>query len=116
MSLLNIQSLISVIPVKDFAAAMAFYQKWLGQPDEVPMEGMAEWQIAPQAWLQLDSSIPETAGSSAIILGVADIHQSREALLEAGIEAGPVQDYDFILVSDFHDPDGNRISLVQTTA
>ena len=35
-------SLISVIKVSDYAAALAWYGAWLGEPDEVPMDGMAE--------------------------------------------------------------------------
>mgnify|MGYP000943142859 CR=1 FL=1 len=42
-------SLISVIKVSDYAAALAWYGAWLGEPDEVPMDGMAEWRIADNA-------------------------------------------------------------------
>jgi hypothetical protein len=37
----------------------------------------------------------------------------RTALLEAGIAVGEIQDWEVVLSCDLHDPDGNKISLVQ---
>ena len=82
-------SLISVIKVSDYAAALAWYVAWLGEPDEVPMEGMAEWRIADNTWLQLDASEG------------------------AAHPAGDIVDWEVVLCCDLHDPDGNRISLAQ---
>ena len=105
-------SLISVIKVSDYAAALAWYGAWLGEPDEVPMEGMAEWRIADNAWLQLDATA-ETVKPSAAIIGVDDLAACRTALLEAGIAVGEIQDWEVVLSCDLHDPDGNKISLAQ---
>ena len=116
MSLFKTTSLISVIHTSDYERALAWYQRWLGQPDEVPMEGMAEWQVMPSAWLQLDSSAPEKAGQSAFIIGVDDIHATRTALQGAGLAMDEVMDYGFVKTCDTRDPDGNRVSLVQVCA
>ncbi len=116
MSLFKTTSLISVIHTSDYERALAWYQRWLGQPDEVPMEGMAEWQLMPSAWVQLDSSAPDKAGQSAVALGVDDVARCREAWLAAGVVAGEIADYGFVQVCDAHDPDGNRVSLVQVCA
>ena len=103
-------SLISVIKISDYAAALAWYGAWLGEPDEVPMDGMAEWRIADNAWLQLDATA-ETVKPSAAIIGVDDLAACRTALLEAGIAVGEIQDWEVVLSCDLHDPDGNKISL-----
>ena len=105
-------SLISVIKVSDYAAALAWYGAWLGEPDEVPMDGMAEWRIADNAWLQLDAT-GETVTPSAAIIGVDDLAVYRTALLETGIAVGEIQDWEVVLSCDLHDPDGNKISLAQ---
>jgi len=105
-------SLISVIKVSDYAAALAWYGAWLGEPDEVPMEGMAEWRIADNTWLQLDAS-EGAAHPAAVVIGVNDVAACRAALLTAGIAAGDIVDWEVVLCCDLHDPDGNRISLAQ---
>ena len=53
MKLFATDNLVSVIGVDDYKTALVWYQVWLGEPDAVPMEGTAEWQIADNAWLQL---------------------------------------------------------------
>ena len=105
-------SLISVIKVSDYAAALAWYVAWLGEPDEVPMEGMAEWRFADNAWLQLNVTA-ETVKPSAAIIGVDDLVACRTALLETGIAVGEIQDWEVVLSCDLHDPDGNKILLAQ---
>lgn len=116
MSLFKTTSLISVVHVSDFERALAWYHRWLGQPDEVPMEGMAEWQVMPNAWLQLDSSAPEKAGQSAFVVVVDDIHAARTTLQGAGLVMDEVADYDCAKTCDTCDPDGNRVSFVQVVA
>ncbi len=116
MSLFKTTSLISVVHISDYERALAWYQRWLGQPDEVPMDGMAEWQLMPAAWLQLDNSAPEKAGQSAVAIGVDDVAHCRDALQAAGVETGEIVDYGFVQVCDTHDPDGNRVSFVQVCA
>ena len=113
MRLFKTSSLVSPMAVTDYEAALKWYASWLGTPDEVPMDGMAEWLIAPNAWLQLDSHQPENAGQGAAIIGVEDIAAARAALQQAGIAAGDIADYGVVQVCDVRDPDGNRLSLVQ---
>lgn len=113
MRLFKTSSLISVIPAADFAASRQWYERFLGEPDETPMDGMAEWLIADSAWLQLDSS---ASGQTAVIIGVEDVAACREALLQAGIAAADIADYGFVQVCDTQDPHGNRVSFVQVIA
>lgn len=115
MKLFQTTNLVSVVKVSDYQAALAWYGAWLGEPDEVPMEGMTEWQIADKAWLQLDSGEAKPCKAS-VVIGVEDLASCREALIQAGIEADAIQDWEIALSCDFCDPDGNTISLVQCLA
>jgi len=66
--LFQTSSLVSVLNVSDYTVALTWYSAWLGEPDETPMDGMAEWRIADNAWLQLDAT-GETVTPSAGLLG-----------------------------------------------
>lgn len=77
------------------------------------MDGMAEWRIAGDAWLQLDGS---ASGQAAVIIGVDDVAACRQALLQAGVQAAEIADYGFVQVCDTQDPHGNRVSFVQVMA
>ena len=105
-------SLVSVLNVSDLTEALTWYGAWLGEPDETPMDGMAKWRIADNAWLQLNVTA-ETVKPSAAIIGVDDLVACRTALLETGIAVGEIQDWEVVLSCDLHDPDGNKISLAQ---
>ena len=105
-------SLVSVLNVSDLTEALTWYGTWLGEPDETLMDGMAEWRIADNAWLQLDAS-EGAAHPAAVVIGVNDVAACRAALLTAGIAAGDIVDWEVVLCCDLHDPDGNRISLAQ---
>ncbi|MDO1508856.1 MULTISPECIES: VOC family protein [unclassified Neisseria] len=111
MKLFKTNDLISVINVADYETALAWYQTWLGEPDEVPMESTAEWRIADHAWLQLTGA--EAGGKAAVVIGVDDVAACREALIRAGIEAGEIVDWEVVLACDVADPEGNGISFVQ---
>lgn len=113
MPLFKMNSLACVIPASDFAASLKWYESIFGPPDETPMDGMAEWEVSPGAWLQLDGSGESGAGPAAVVIGVEDVAAARAALQQAGITAGEIADYDFVRVCDVHDPDGNRLSFVQ---
>lgn len=110
--LFQTNSLVSVPNVSDYTVALTWYSAWLGEPDETTMDGMAEWRIADNVWLQLDATA-EIVKPSAAIIGVDDLAACCTALLEAGIAVGEIQDWEVVLSCDLHDPDGNKISLAQ---
>ena len=44
----------AVVATRDYVAARSWYSRVIGRdPDLEPMAGVAEWQIAATAWLQL---------------------------------------------------------------
>lgn len=114
MKLFKTNNLVSVINVSDYEASLAWYQTWLGEPDEMPMEGMAEWRIADNAWLQLTSG--SATGQTEVVIGVDDVAACREALIRAGIDEGKIVDWEVLLACDISDSYGNKIPLVQLTA
>jgi len=85
-------------------------------PDLEPMAGVAEWQIAATAWLQLIED-PDRAGKSALRIGVDDLEAQIAELADAGITVSePVVIADLVKVVDVADPDGNEVSFVQDIA
>ena len=105
---------VAVMIVRDLDAVLPWYRSLLGDPDLTPMDGVAEWKIAENAWVQV-SAETERAGGSNVILQVDDVDVARREVVEKGITAGDVADYGFVRVLDLADPDGNRVSLVQDT-
>ena len=102
----------AVLPVADHAAAVAWYKQWIGRdPDLQPMEGVAEWQLADNAWIQVAHD-PEAAGKTSVVIGVEDIDSHVASLASEGVTCGEIQDYDFIKLSDVVDPEGNKINFV----
>ena len=103
----------AVVATNDFGAARAWYTRVLGrEPDLEPVDGVAEWQIAATAWLQLIEDA-ERAGRSAVRIGVDDLDAALADLAEAGVAAGaPVVIADLVTVVDVTDADGNEVSFV----
>ena len=113
MSESNLQNVVGVLPVVDHAAAVAWYQKWIGRaPDIEPMEGIAEWRIADNAWIQV-STDPEPAGKTTVVVGVQDLDTQRSTCAAAGVTVGEVNDYGFIKTAEAVDPAGNKILFIQ---
>ena len=114
---MSIQALInvtSVVPVKDFEASFNWYQTFFGrEPGIVPMEGIAEWQLAENAWVQV-SNDPDRAGSTSVVICVKDVEAQRAALSNLNLAVGEIVEYpDIIKMVEIVDPDGNKISFVQ---
>ena len=110
----NINSVISVIPVKNFETALAWYKRLFGRdPDVVPMEGIAEWQLVENAWIQVGTD-PDRAGTTTVVIGVSDIEEQRKSCLDANLLVSEIEEYpEIIKMAEVTDPEGNKISFVQ---
>ncbi|WP_211588889.1 VOC family protein [Allorhizocola rhizosphaerae] len=105
--------MVGVLPVTDHETAVKWYQKWIGRgPDVEPMEGVAEWELAKNAWIQV-SVDPDSAGRTTVVVGVEDIEAQRSACAAAGVDMGAVNDYGFVKTAEAVDPAGNKIMFVQ---
>lgn len=106
-------SVVAVLPVTDHAEAVAWYQRWIGRaPDVEPMDGVAEWQLAENAWIQVALD-PDAAGGTTVVVGVADVEAQRAACADAGVAVGDVSDYGFVKIAEAVDPAGNKVTFVQ---
>ena len=114
MSTQNINSVISVIPVKHFDDALDWYKRLFGRdPDIVPMEGIAEWQLVENAWIQVGTD-PDRAGTTTVVVGVHDVEAQRKTCLDANLSIGEVEEYpEIIKMAEIIDLEGNKISFVQ---
>jgi hypothetical protein len=109
----NLTSVVGVLPVADYAQAVKWYQNWIGRaPDVEPMEGIAEWQLAENAWIQVAAD-PESAGRATVVVGVKDIDAQRSACAAVDVAVGDVSDYGFIKTAEAVDPAGNKVLFVQ---
>ncbi len=113
----NFTSVVSVLHVNDFAEAVEWYAKWLGrEPDVTPDEGIAEWKLVENAWIQVsvapDSSL---AGKSFVVCSVHDIEVQRAVCENAGVTPSETQDLGFIKLAQVSDPAGNTVMFVQET-
>jgi len=114
MPIVNLESLIAVVPVMDQATAVNWYKKLLGRDaDVVPIDGVAEWQLAEKAWLQVTAD-PDNVGNTTVIINVSDLDAQCTACAEADVSLGEVVEYAGIVkMVDAIDPDGNKITFVQ---
>lgn len=116
MSDSNLTSVVAVLPVDHHATAVTWYRRWLGRgPDVEPMEGVAEWQLAENAWIQV-SADPEAAGRTTIVIGVEDVDVQRSAFASVDLAVGDVIDYGFVKTAEAVDPAGNKVLFVQEVA
>ncbi|WP_249414138.1 VOC family protein [Alteribacter keqinensis] len=75
------------VRVSEFPVGRTWYEILLNkEPDFVPHQGFAEWEIIPGCWLQVAKGVP-VEGSGPLRLGVTDIEAEKERLVkELGIE------------------------------
>jgi hypothetical protein len=103
------------IRVSDFQKGLQWYQLLLDkEPDFIPHEGFAEWELVPGSWLQLAEGVP-TDGSGPLRLGVSSIENVFEKVKQLGIEGVTIQGREEVPVKwcTFTDPWGNRIGFFE---
>lgn len=115
MSNNNFTSVISVLHVNDFDGAIEWYSKWLQRkPDISPVEGVAEWRLVENAWIQISvAPDPSLAGKSSVVCGVRNIELQRAIFQDLDIAVSETQDLGFIKLAQVSDPAGNTVVFVQ---
>lgn len=110
-----ITTVLAVIPVDGFDAALGWYERLLGRPaDERPMDGLAQWRVAGDGgWLQLYEDA-ERAGQTQITLAVDDLDGHARDLADRGIALAPADTASGMFrISTVEDPAGNAITFAQ---
>ncbi|MBM7585501.1 hypothetical protein JOC86_002043 [Bacillus pakistanensis] len=104
------------IRVKDMAEGQRWYRTLLNrEPDFVPHEGFAEWELIPRCWLQVAEGVPSEA-SGPLRLGVPNIITTRDRLMkELEMEDFEIHERPEVPVKwgTFTDPWGNRVGLFE---
>ena len=102
------------LPVSDFAAASAFYDRLFGRPADVVVKDDEEmWQVTDTAWLYLVFD-PIRGGHGLVTLAVDDLDDTVAQLEQRGLESSEVE----VIAgagrkATVIDPEGNRISFVE---
>jgi predicted enzyme related to lactoylglutathione lyase len=102
------------IPVDDFSAALAWYERLFGKPpDFFPHEREAVWQITEHAWVYVVADA-ERAGRALLTILVENLDDQIAELAERGVPVGPIDVIPGaarrVAVSD---PEGNRVTFGQ---
>ncbi len=110
----NINSVISVIPVKNFQESLTWYKRLIGRvPDIVPMEGIVEWQVVGNAWIQVATD-PDRAGNTTLVICVNDLETQCKTCSASNLPLSEIVEYpEIIKMAEIIDPEGNKISFVQ---
>ncbi|MEK4563447.1 VOC family protein [Alkalihalobacillus sp. FSL R5-0424] len=111
-----INGLTIQLKVSSYEEGFNWYKMLLNrEPDFVPHEHFAEWELVKGAWLQIAKGEPDKQGGP-LRLGVHDIYEERGRLMrELDIEIEEVQTREGVPAAwcTFEDPFGNRIGLYQ---
>jgi predicted enzyme related to lactoylglutathione lyase len=112
----------SAYPAADVRKLHEFYTKTLGVPLCEPMEfdgvaGYAEGKVG-DGWfaLLLDEWLDRPKGSGAgVAFEVDDLNATMEHLRSQGIQCSDPMVFPVCRMSNFNDPEGNKVTLHQTT-
>lgn len=104
------------VRVLPFESGLRWYRVLLQrEPDFVPHEGFAEWELVPGCWFQLAEGTP-TVGNGPLRLGVPDLDAERQRLI-AELNVDPFEVYSRPEVpvkwGTFSDPWGNRLGFFE---
>ncbi|MBA3429681.1 MAG: VOC family protein [Actinobacteria bacterium] len=111
---MSIDHVFAVVPVADFEAAHAWYERLFGRPaDNLPMEGqLVEWRVTDGGWVQVTSDA-DRAGSGLLNFAVDDLDQHVADVSERGLTPGAIQTVNKgVQLSAIRDPDGNTITFI----
>ncbi|WP_078597656.1 VOC family protein [Evansella clarkii] len=104
------------VRVGDIKEGISWYKTFFNrEPDFIPHEGFAEWEIMSGCWLQLAEGTPAEA-SGPMRFGVTDLEGERERLVgELGIDQFEIFSRVEVPVKwgTFTDPWGNRLGFFE---
>jgi glyoxylase I family protein len=111
---MSIEHVLAVVPVADFDAAHAWYERLFGRPaDNRPMEGrLVEWRLTQTGWVQVTSDA-DRAGSALLNFAVDDLDRHIADISRRGLAPGVVETVNKgVQLSAIRDPDGNTITFI----
>ncbi|MFI6265260.1 VOC family protein [Micromonospora sp. NPDC051006] len=104
--------LFAGIPVSDYPAALAWYERLLGSPPTfVPNDTEAVWEIAEHRSVYIEH-LPEHAGHAMHTLFIDDFDDRLAGIAGRGLEPAKRETYsNGVRKATFRDPDGNEIGF-----
>lgn len=104
------------VRVSNIKEGQEWYETLLNkQPDFIPHDGFAEWELLPGCWLQVAQG-PLTEGNGPLRLGVTNIEAERDRLVEElNIDGFEIHSRPEVSVKwgTFADPWGNRLGFFE---
>lgn len=111
---MQISNVLASIPVRDLAAAKAWYERVLGRAaDSTPMTELAEWTFPGGGALQVYAG-PERAGHGSCTLVVDDFDKAVAALKGVGVDVGDEIGGGPTRVVMIKDLDGNSLAFAHS--
>jgi predicted enzyme related to lactoylglutathione lyase len=104
--------LLAGVPVNDYSAAVAWYEKLFGTPPSFfPHDTEAVWILAEHRSVYVVRR-PEHAGHAILTIMVDDLGRAEAEIVERGLEPVKREDYgNGARKSIYLDPDGNEIAF-----
>ena len=103
--------LFAGVRVRDYAGALAWYSKLLGEPSMHPHETEAVWEIAAGGSLYIVED-ERGSGTAVAALFCDDLEERVAAIAERGIEPDELETYDNgVRKVTYRDPEGNEIGF-----
>jgi catechol 2,3-dioxygenase-like lactoylglutathione lyase family enzyme len=112
---MTVNLLFAGTAVADFAASLAWYQRFLGRPpDFFPHEREAVWQVTDTGWIYIVDDAAR-AGGGLLTLMVDNLELRIDEIARRGIEVGEIA---WVVPESTRsawitDPEGNRIQLAE---
>lgn len=103
--------LFAGLPVRDFAAARAWYEQLLGEPSFFPHATEAVWTVDEDRSVYAVQD-PDRAGHGLVMLFVEDLDACLDQIAARGLEPDKRVTYaNGVRKVTFRDPDGNEVSF-----
>jgi catechol 2,3-dioxygenase-like lactoylglutathione lyase family enzyme len=104
--------LFAGIPVSDYVAALAWYERLLGSPPTFsPHDTEAVWELAEHRSIYI-LLLPAHAGHALHTIFLADFDARMAEIAERGLEPAKRETYsNGVRKTTFRDPDGNEIGF-----
>jgi hypothetical protein len=103
--------LFAGVPVRDYKAAVAWYERLLGGPPAfLPNDVEAVWELAEHRYVYI-VELAERAGNAELTMFVEDLDSVVDGIAARGIEPAKRETYDNdVRKITYRDPDGNEFS------
>ncbi len=104
--------LFAVIPVRDFDAAVAWYEQLFGLPATFQAhDAEVVWELAEHRYVAVER-VPDNAGHTEVTIFADDFDDRVAAIKERGLEPAVVETYgNGVRKATFRDLDGNAIGF-----